>query len=42
SHSVEDSVCQAKAYLSDALAASGELEVGRGHGPVHHFHALWN
>ncbi|AHI67888.1 bifunctional hydroxymethylpyrimidine kinase/phosphomethylpyrimidine kinase [Burkholderia thailandensis] len=41
-HSVEDSVCRAKAYLSDALAASGQLDVGHGHGPVHHFHALWN
>jgi hydroxymethylpyrimidine/phosphomethylpyrimidine kinase len=32
---------EAKAYLSAALAAAGTLEVGFGHGPVHHFHALW-
>ena len=31
----------AKDYLVAALAASGALDVGRGHGPVHHFHALW-
>ena len=32
---------RAKAYLTGALAASDELSVGSGHGPVHHFHALW-
>jgi hydroxymethylpyrimidine/phosphomethylpyrimidine kinase len=32
---------QAKAYLSDAIARADELTVGGGHGPVHHFHALW-
>ena len=31
----------AKDYLVAAIAAAGTLEVGRGHGPVHHFHALW-
>lgn len=31
----------AKAYLVEAIARSGDLEVGLGHGPVHHFHALW-
>jgi hydroxymethylpyrimidine/phosphomethylpyrimidine kinase len=33
----------AKDYLTGALAASHELGVGSGagHGPVHHFHALW-
>ena len=33
----------AKRYLTAALTASGELDVGsgQGHGPVHHFHALW-
>ncbi len=31
----------AKAYLTAAIAASGELTVGSGHGPVHHFHTLW-
>lgn len=32
---------QAKAYLVAAIARSGELQVGSGHGPVHHFHAAW-
>jgi hydroxymethylpyrimidine/phosphomethylpyrimidine kinase len=31
----------AKAYLSAALAAADRLGVGQGHGPVHHFHAVW-
>jgi hydroxymethylpyrimidine/phosphomethylpyrimidine kinase len=38
---MEDAVRRAKAYLTDALAASDRLTVGSGHGPVHHFHALW-
>lgn len=36
-----DAVRQAKAYLTGALAAGHRLTVGAGHGPVHHFHALW-
>ena len=32
---------RAKAYLTDAIAASAQLSVGSGHGPVHHFHAIW-
>jgi hydroxymethylpyrimidine/phosphomethylpyrimidine kinase len=32
---------RAKDYLVAALSAADALEVGRGHGPVHHFHALW-
>ena len=31
----------AKTYLSGAVANAGRLSVGRGHGPTHHFHALW-
>ena len=31
----------AKAWLTGALAAADTLDVGRGHGPVHHFHAVW-
>jgi hydroxymethylpyrimidine/phosphomethylpyrimidine kinase len=34
-------VQQAKTYLTGALAAADRLAVGRGRGPVHHFHALW-
>jgi hydroxymethylpyrimidine/phosphomethylpyrimidine kinase len=32
---------RAKDYLTAALAAADRLDVGKGHGPVHHFHALW-
>ena len=32
----------AKDYITQAIAAAGQLDVGRGHGPVHHFHALWH
>lgn len=38
---VIEAVRHAKAYLQAALAASDRLDVGRGHGPLHHFHALW-
>ncbi len=34
-------VGEAKAWLTGALRAADDLAVGRGHGPVHHFHALW-
>jgi hydroxymethylpyrimidine/phosphomethylpyrimidine kinase len=36
-----EAVRHAKAYLTGAIAASDRLTVGSGHGPVHHFHALW-
>ncbi len=34
-----EAVARAKSWLSAAIAASGSLSVGHGHGPVHHFHA---
>jgi hydroxymethylpyrimidine/phosphomethylpyrimidine kinase len=37
----ENAVRAATDWLRRAIAASGQLEVGSGHGPVHHFHALW-
>lgn len=37
----EAAIRGAKDYLTDALAAADTLSVGGGHGPVHHFHALW-
>ena len=36
-----EAVRLAKAYLTEAIAESHSLSVGGGHGPVHHFHALW-
>jgi hydroxymethylpyrimidine/phosphomethylpyrimidine kinase len=38
---VRRAVQDAKAYLSAAIAASDQLHVGSGHGPVHHFYATW-
>ena len=38
---VEAAVREARDYLRGALQAADRLEVGHGHGPVHHFHALW-
>ncbi|MFP4239622.1 MAG: bifunctional hydroxymethylpyrimidine kinase/phosphomethylpyrimidine kinase [Rhodosalinus sp.] len=32
---------RAKSYLAEAIARSGDLSVGSGHGPVHHFHAVF-
>lgn len=31
----------AKSYLSRAIATADTLEIGSGHGPVHHFHDVW-
>lgn len=36
-----DAVAHAKGYLTGALNAADQLSIGKGHGPVHHFHALW-
>lgn len=38
---VENAVRQAREWLREAIAQSGALQVGSGHGPVHHFHQLW-
>ncbi|AKO27317.1 MULTISPECIES: bifunctional hydroxymethylpyrimidine kinase/phosphomethylpyrimidine kinase [Brucella] len=39
--SLETALAQAHAYLQGAIRAADSLKVGQGHGPVHHFHALW-
>lgn len=39
--STGDAVRGAKAYLAKAIGASDMLDVGSGHGPVHHFIELW-
>jgi hydroxymethylpyrimidine/phosphomethylpyrimidine kinase len=38
---LRDAVREAKAYISAAIAASDRLSIGKGHGPVHHFHRWW-
>lgn len=37
-----EAVQRAKAYISGAIAGADGLDVGGGHGPTHHFHALWS
>jgi len=39
--SLAEAVAAAKRYISASIAAADTIKVGRGHGPVHHFHALW-
>ena len=36
-----EAVAEAKAYVTEAIAAADELDIGHGHGPAHHFHAWW-
>ena len=36
-----DAVAEAKRWLTQAIAAGDGLAIGKGTGPVHHFHALW-
>jgi hydroxymethylpyrimidine/phosphomethylpyrimidine kinase len=38
---LEAAVAGAKAYVTAAIEAADRLKIGRGRGPVHHFHALW-
>ena len=40
-HTWVDAVKDAKAYLTEAIAHADSLGVGHGHGPIHHFHAIW-
>ena len=39
--SVEDACRAAKKYITAALQAGADYQIGRGHGPVHHFHGYW-
>ena len=39
--SLREAVVAAKAYVTAALQAADKLRIGKGRGPVHHFHALW-
>jgi hydroxymethylpyrimidine/phosphomethylpyrimidine kinase len=38
---LEKAVRKAKEYLTKAIRAGAEYEIGKGHGPVHHFHEFW-
>jgi hydroxymethylpyrimidine/phosphomethylpyrimidine kinase len=37
-----EAALDAKSWLTAALAAADVLEIGHGHGPVHHFHEWWS
>jgi hydroxymethylpyrimidine/phosphomethylpyrimidine kinase len=39
--SLRDAVATAKAYLTEALKHADALGIGKGRGPVHHFHHWW-
>lgn len=39
---VESAVRDAKHYLTRAIAAADALQVGTGHGPVHHYYRFWS
>ena len=38
---LEAAVATAKDFVTAAIARADELAIGRGRGPVHHFHKLW-
>ena len=37
----EEPLRRARSWLAEALRYADELDVGHGHGPVNHFHGLW-
>ncbi len=37
-----EAVQEAHSYLQGAIAAADDLNVGHGHGPLHHFHRVWD
>ena len=39
--SLNDAVRQAKNYIDQAIRKGQEYEIGKGHGPVHHFYRFW-
>ena len=41
-HTLRDAAVLAKDYLSGAIESGSAYKIGMGHGPVHHFHALWD
>jgi hydroxymethylpyrimidine/phosphomethylpyrimidine kinase len=38
---LSEAAAKAKDYIGGAIGAADDLQVGQGHGPVHHFHAMW-
>lgn len=40
-YSLDDAVLSAKEYLYNAIKSGASYVIGKGHGPVNHFHSLW-
>lgn len=38
---LDAAIAEAKDYVTRAIRAADHLKIGHGHGPLHHFHALW-
>jgi hydroxymethylpyrimidine/phosphomethylpyrimidine kinase len=38
---LREALAKAKAYVTAAIASADELKIGKGRGPVHHFHKWW-
>lgn len=38
---LNEAIHQAKEYMSSAITAGSQYEIGKGHGPVHHFFRFW-
>ncbi len=39
---LKTAISAAKTFISAAIIAADNLQIGAGHGPVHHFHGFWN
>lgn len=39
---LSDAVKKAKEYIGQAIAEGAKYEIGKGHGPVHHFYNFWS
>jgi hydroxymethylpyrimidine/phosphomethylpyrimidine kinase len=39
---LEVALQRAHAWLHQAIAAADQIDIGHGHGPVHHFHEVWS
>jgi hydroxymethylpyrimidine/phosphomethylpyrimidine kinase len=41
-HDIQTAVANAKNYITAAIKAGADYELGKGHGPVHHFFSYWS
>lgn len=39
---LREAIAAANQYVHGAIAAADQLEIGSGHGPVHHFYQMWS